>query len=108
MYGCEQPSQSTATLLAGPSAELTNSHCRRELYELQRELSQERAAAEALGAARDDAAGRAGESERLLQGLVGAQAEGLKAQGALESQVGGRWLPAGCCRLPLDPCTLQY
>jgi hypothetical protein len=63
----------------------------RELYELQHELGQERAAAEALSAERDTAAGRAGDSERLVQGLVGAQAEGLRAQGALEAQVGGGW-----------------
>jgi hypothetical protein len=63
-----------------------------EIYELQRELAAERAASEALGAERDDAAGRAGDGERLLRGLVGAQAEGLKAQGALEEQVG---LPVG-------------
>lgn len=61
------------------------------MYELQRALGQERAAADALGAERDSAAGRAGESEWLVQGLVGAQAEGLKAQGALEAEVGGGW-----------------
>jgi hypothetical protein len=60
---------------------------RRDAYELQRALGQERAALESLAAERDSATGRAGESERLVQGLVGAQAEGLKAQGALEAEV---------------------
>ena len=71
----------------------------REIYELQRELGHERAASEALSAERNSVAGRAGESERLLQGLVGAQAEGLKAQGVLESQVGighGMYSGTGC------------
>jgi hypothetical protein len=77
------------------------------VYGLQLELGQERAASEALSAERDSAVGRAGESKRLLQGLVGAQADGLKAQGVLESQVRHAGGPAAGAELGVAATALR-